>query len=243
LWDKIFYTPGNREFYSGKKNYDTLNFEYELKIKEKYKNIFYLNRNSVSLNDDIDVYGCVFWTIPPSSIYTYLNDYREIKQFSETTKYNIPIDSVFITNLSNNDFKSISDYLNKINTQLIEKKQTIKIEHDNAVKNKSEKNKSEKNKKIIIITHFPPTQENTMALNCVEKSQELKNYYAWNNILDSLNLKNVIAWISGHTHWSYDNNYNNIRLISNQFGFKKEVGLTGVKEIGLFEIEYTNNII
>ena len=81
LWKKIFYTPGNHEFYSGKKNYNELDFEYNLKLKERYKNIFYLNRNSVPLNDEIDVYGSVFWTDSYNNNNS-LNDYIQIKQFS-----------------------------------------------------------------------------------------------------------------------------------------------------------------
>ena len=110
LWDKIFYTPGNHEFYFKKKNYNQLNFEYDLKLKERYKNVFYLNRNSVSLNDEIDVYGCIFWTCSYNSA---LNDYREINQFSEIKTQNIPIDYNFMKQLSDSDLKSISEYLNK----------------------------------------------------------------------------------------------------------------------------------
>ncbi len=49
-WEKIFYIPGNYEFYSGKKNYNTLNFEYDLKIKERYKNIYYVNNYPTFIN-------------------------------------------------------------------------------------------------------------------------------------------------------------------------------------------------
>jgi hypothetical protein len=33
---------------------------------------------------------------------------------------------------------------------------------------------------------------------------------------------NVIGWISGHTHWSYDINIKNTKFISNQMGYKNE---------------------
>ena len=36
-WEKVFYIPGNHEFYSNRKNYNELNFEYDLKIKEDRK--------------------------------------------------------------------------------------------------------------------------------------------------------------------------------------------------------------
>jgi len=204
LWEKIFYIPGNHEFYFKKKNYEELNFEYNLKFRERYKNIFYLNRNSAPLNDEIDIYGCVFWTCSYNSA---LNDYREINQFSEKKKYNIPIDYSFMKKLSEDDLKSISNYLNKTT------------------------------KKIIVMTHFPPLQEGTSNPVYDSQSQDLKNYYAWNNILKDLNLNNVPLWLSGHTHWSYDIMYNdNTRLLSNQLGYSQEVGLTNIIEDGLFEI-------
>lgn len=207
LWDKIFYIPGNHEFYCGKKNYNTINFEYILKFKERYKNIFYLNNNSVSLNDEIDIYGCVFWTIYPNETYTYLNDYREIKQFSDITKNNIPIDYAFMKKLSDESLKGISFYLDK----------SIK--------------------KTIIMTHFPPIQKGTSnPLLYNTQSQDIKDYFAWNNILTDLNLTNVPLWISGHTHWSYDIMYDNTRLISNQLGYKSEFGCTNIVQDGLFEI-------
>lgn len=208
-WEKIFYTPGNHEFYSGKKNYNQLDFEYDLKLKEKYKNVFYLNRNSVPLNDEIDVYGSVFWT---GSYDTSLNDYREINQFSVKKKYNIPIDYNFMKKTSEEDLKSISNYLNK------------------------------STKKTIVMTHFPPLQNGTSNPVYFNQSSDLKDYFAWNNILKELNLTNVSLWLSGHTHWSYDimynkdDNLNNIRLLSNQLGYTREFGFTNIIQDGLFEI-------
>jgi len=208
LWEKIFYTPGNHEFYFKRKNYDELNFEYQLKFRERYKNVFYLNNNSAPLNDEIDVYGSVFWTCSYNSA---LNDYREINQFSETKKYNIPIDYKFMKSLSDESLKSISNYLNR------------------------------STKKTIVMTHFPPLQTGTSNPVYDNQSQVLKDYFAWNNILKDLNLNNVPLWLSGHTHWSYDiiynnENSNNTRLLSNQLGYSQEVGRTNIIEDGLFEI-------
>jgi predicted MPP superfamily phosphohydrolase len=212
-WEKIFYTPGNHEFYSGKKNYKQLDFEYQLKFRERYKNVFYLNNNSAPLNDEIDVYGCVFWTDSYNNNNS-LNDYREINQFSETKKYNIPIDYKFMKSLSDESLKSISNYLNQ------------------------------STKKTIVMTHFPPIQEGTSNPIYSNQPLYLKDYFAWNNILKDLNLNNVSLWLSGHTHWSYDilynkniENSNNTRLISNQLGYSQEIGFTNIVQDGLFEID------
>ena len=132
---------------------------------------------------------------------------KEIKQFSKSKCYNIPIDSSFMNNLAEEDFKSISNHLNSTT------------------------------KKLIILTHFPPTQTGT--INPVYKTTDLKNYFAWNNILEILNLKNVILWISGHTHWSYNFKSNGIQLLSNQVGYASEQNKTGLFQDGFFKIDYT----
>jgi Icc-related predicted phosphoesterase len=110
-------------------------------------------------------------------------------------------------NLSEEALKSISNYLNKTS------------------------------KKTIIMTHFPPIQEGTSNPLYYNQSQDLKNYFAWNNILKDVDLTNVSLWISGHTHWSYDIMYTQkTRLISNQLGYKSEIGRTNIVQDGLFEI-------
>ena len=203
-WEKIFYTPGNHEFYFKKKNYRQLNFEYELKLKDRYKNIYYLNNNSVQLNDEIDVYGSVFWT---DSYDESIKDYREIQQFSEITLQNIPITYNFIKKLSKEDFKSISDYLNK------------------------------SKKKTIIMTHFPPVQEGTInpnnayqnkikdyfAWNNILKELNLNNVPLW--------LSGNTHW----SYDININNINNTRLLSNQLGYKEDID-TNIVQSGLFEI-------
>jgi len=152
----------------------------------------------------------VLWT---NSYHNSLNDYREIKQFSEIKKQNIQIDYNFMKKLSEEDFKSI---LNHLETTT---------------------------KKTIIMTHFPPVQEGTSNPSYIKQSSVLKNYFAWNNVLKDLKMTNVPLWISGHTHWSYDimynndsNNLNNTRILSNQLGYNSEFGDTNIIQDGLFEI-------
>jgi hypothetical protein len=201
-WEKTFIVPGNQEFYSYKKNHGTLDFEYNLKIGERYKNIFYLNNGKATLNDVIDVYGTTLWSKPRISRYEakYFTDFFSIQQFSEKKKLNIPIDYHFIQNLSNKD----SDFL-------------------------AESIRKNKNKKLIVLTHFPPTQEGT-----INPSTTL--YEDFGNLLDRVDLRNVPLWISGHTHWSYNIELPSTRLVSNQLGFVSEK--TGYSKNGLFVIDY-----
>jgi hypothetical protein len=209
-WEKIFFTPGNLEFYSSKKNYLQLDFEYDLKIRERYKNIFYLNKGVASLNEDIDVYGCVFWTYPSKELYNWsLRDYNNIQQFHDTKKINVPIDFKFMSELSNKDFQHLSSFL------------------------------STTKKKTIVMTHFPPMQEGSTNEAASIITNQLKELNAWNDgTLEKVNLTEVLVWISGHTHWSYDIKHGSVRLISNQVGFTREQGLTNFSPIGLYEIEY-----
>lgn len=209
-WEKIFYVPGNHEYYSKKKNMKELDFEYKYRIEERYKNIYYLNNTFIELNEHINIYGTSFWTVPPF-LSTYeakliINDYNNISYYNESVKHVMPLDITHINNLSKYSFDNLQKYL-KNNT-----------------------------KKTIIITHFPPIRTGTS--NKKYLNQKITNsYFSWpDNTLNKLNLTNVSAWVSGHTHWSYDFTKNNVRFISNQLGYKEELSETNINEDGLYKI-------
>ena len=87
------------------------------------------------------------------------------------------------------------------------------------------------------MTHFPPHRDGTSNPKYLVQKSEINSYFAWpNGTLENFKLDNVLTWISGHTHWSYDFIENGVRLISNQIGYKSELGDTGVNEDGVFEI-------
>ena len=213
-WEKVFYIPGNHEFYSNRKNYNELNFEYDLKIKEKYKNVFFLNDDFVCLDDDINIYGSTFWTIPPFDK-TYQaqsinEDYNFISYFNKNKNMVVKWDISYVKELANNALNKLKDYLNVTS------------------------------KKTIVMTHFPPLQTGTINPNYIDMKKTEIDYFGWrDNTIDKLNLKNVSIWISGHTHWSYDFEKNGIRFISNQIGYKLEIGTVGANEVGLFDIVIT----
>lgn len=210
-WEKVFYIPGNHEYYSSKRNMDQLEFEYKYFIEKKYKNIFYLNNSYIPLDNDINIYGTTFWTEPPfESTYDaqmYINDYNYIKYFNQEKNKITKLDITKIKSLSDESFKKLQDYLN---TEI---------------------------KKTIIITHFPPTRTETINPTKFIQNSKINLYNAWpDTTLDKFNLNNVLVWISGHTHWSYDFVKNNIRLISNQIGYKSEIENIRINESGLYEI-------
>ena len=209
-WHKIFYVPGNHEFYSVKKNLNELDFEYKYRIEERYKNIFYLNNNFVELENDINIYGTTFWTIPPfiskNQAKIYINDYNNIKYFDKNKGYVVDLDTTYVKFLAEDSFNKIQKYL---------------IDNDN---------------KTIIVTHFPPITSGTSHPKYLIQKNITNAYFAWpDNTLEKFRLNNIITWISGHTHWSYDFEKNGIRLISNQLGYKSELGTTDLNEEGIYE--------
>lgn len=210
-WEKTFYIPGNHEYYSKDKNMTELEFAYKYNIESRYKNIFYLNNSVVKLENDINIYGSTYWTEPPfRSNYEaqlYINDYNYIRYFKQGLDKVVELDVPKVRELSNDSFKQLQDYL------------------------------AGENKKTIVVTHFPPVRTGTSHPKYLAEKRMTNLYFAWpDNTLNKFQLNNVIAWVSGHTHWSYDFEKNGIRLIGNQLGYKSEVGQTGINEDGLYEI-------
>ena len=90
------------------------------------------------------------------------------------------------------------------------------------------------------MTHFPPIRQGSSNPKYSSQPIYVANYFSWNNISDKLNCSNVVGWISGHTHWSYDITRKNIRYIANQTGYKEEFcsGESGFEPDKVFELEY-----
>ena len=210
-WKKVFYISGPEEFYIKKKNFNELSFEYKYKLTEKFKNIFYLNNDSISLDDKIDVYGSTFWTVPnTNSIYkakSYIEDFNNITYFNQEFNKIVDWDINYVKKISDESFTLLQNHLEKTTKQ------------------------------TIIITHFPPIKTGTLDSN--NKYNDITNsYLSWDDeTIDYLDLKNVPIWISGHTHWSYNIQKNNCTFISNQLGYKSEMYKTGVNENGIFEFD------
>lgn len=96
---------------------------------------------------------------------------------------------------------------------------------------------NENTKKTIIVSHFPLIREKTS--HPKYDGEILVDYFAWNNLLKNMNRDNVVCCIAGHTHYSFDHEFEGVRYISNQFGYfpelrKKE---TGINLEGLYTID------
>ena len=214
-WEKVFYTPGNHEYYSKKINLNALEFEYNYRIKERYKNIYYLNNQCAELDENINVYGTTFWTIPPFNrtyeAKEYINDYNYISYYNKRDSKEKNLDIGYVKEMSDESFIKLNDYLNN-NT-----------------------------KKTIIMTHFPPIRTGTAYTSYTNQNKISNLYFTWpDDTLSKFKLSNILCWISGHTHFSYDIVKNDVRLISNQLGYKSELGRTGLNENGIYELSYTD---
>jgi len=212
-WEKVFYTPGNHEFYVKNKNYNELLFEYKYEFENRYKNLYFLDNDVVKLNEDIDVYGSTFWTKSPfNSTYEAkqsINDYNCIRYFSQYKRHVVDLDTSYVNELSEKSYNTLKEHLH--NTT----------------------------KTTIVMTHFPPIRTATSDPIYLAQQRKANLYFAWpDETINNLNLTKVPLWISGHTHWSYDISKNGSRFIGNQLGYKSEIGRTGINEDGLYEITF-----
>ena len=93
------------------------------------------------------------------------------------------------------------------------------------------------NKNIIVMTHFPPTQENTSSPKYKNQHQYLKDYFASNFIENIPDQNDIVCWIYGHTHFSNNmDSPKNFKFFSNQMGYMDEMNETNFSEDGLFTV-------
>lgn len=211
-WKKVFYVLGNHEFHINGKTIDELLYTYETQINNRYNNIHLLKNSSVELEEGICVYGSTFWT-PHTFKTTYeaqmgVMDYNFITYKDTTNGKNLPLNIEYSKMLSQKDFSDLNKYL------------------------------SETNKKTILLTHFPVHYSSTTNPE-YHTNNNMRNYYAWpDETLNNIDVSGVCAWISGHTHWSHDLIQNNVRLISNQYGYKLfETNKTGFNGEGVYSVK------
>ena len=195
-WIKTFYVPGNHEYYSES------NTIHEIKSKmtnyfqdNQLNNIVFLDNSIYEIDNDLFVIGSTFWTPSP-----YPSNYQGKYLLND---YNLihqektqPISPQNVNDFSDNDYAFVNEQIEKL-----------------------------KDKKIIMLTHFPPYRNGTSHPKYINQPDFIKKYFTWqNNTVSSFNkYNNILCWISGHTHYSYDFTENNIRLLSNQFGYRNEL--------------------
>ena len=230
-WEKTFYVLGNHEFYQTEEfaHQKTSFEELEIKYKEicsELPNVYLLDNSFQEIEPGINVYGTTLWTSYEISkknlmkhgetrIEDELNDFNMIAIKPDYNyKYNVLLTKEYVNSKSKTQLDELDKYLNN--------------------------NSNNPNTKTIILTHFPPIRQGSSNPIYSSQPEYLANYFSWNNIYSKLPLSNVVGWISGHTHWSYDLNIDNVRYISNQIGYKNEcaIGKTNFEPEKIFEINY-----
>jgi predicted phosphohydrolase len=221
-WTKTFYVLGNHEYYSTYESYQTLNEKYK-DFCNKYSNIHLLDNSYYDI-DDIDtqltyrIYGSTLWSQVEST--KYLNDFNMIKMLNDKQEIK-PLDQLEFNNLHNKSVKKLIDQ--------------IKTEPKN----------------LIIMSHFPPlrktiTQPNLTSSPIFQNQNKfIKKYFANDftdehlinefGLTESKLYSNIKAWLSGHTHYSYDFNYHT-RFIANQVGYPHESKYNQVNWSNLVEL-------
>jgi predicted phosphohydrolase len=215
-WEKTFYVMGNHEFYQKKEFTHKMISTEELENKyqdicNEFSNVYLLNNTYQEIIPGLNIYGTTLWT----GNCGFPNNPSEI-----INDYNM----IAIKGSKSNVL---------INENYINEKSLIQI---NLLKNYLDTNKS----KTLIMTHFPPFRQGSSNPKYLSQPGYLTNYFSWNNIYSKLNCDQVIGWISGHTHWSYDILSDKIRFISNQAGYSNEYinGETGFETTKVFVFEY-----
>jgi Calcineurin-like phosphoesterase len=217
-WSKTYYVFGNHDLWHKTKHVNQIKTELKQYINQNNLfNIKVLDNGEIDkLNDEIYIIGATFWTKGSEDAKIYLNDYNMIKIKDEPKSYLRPVEPNDFTKISYNEYNAIHSLLNYSDILA--------------------------SKYIIVLTHFPPFRTGTSHPKFNSEKGPVKEYFSWpNDTLSNLITNNVITWISGHTHYSYDFVCeHNVRLISNQMGYLKEAekGDTKFNEDGLYDINY-----
>jgi predicted phosphodiesterase len=152
----------------------------------------YLLDNDKIEVEDYTILGTTLWSCVPEEASSVVEKY--VNDYHNINIYGMPINNIDITN----------NFFNK-NVKWLEKEL-----------NEAQEN----NRKFIILTHHAPLIEKTSDPKYEIHDRQLN--YAFSSDLSYLMKEPIKAWIFGHTHWTCDFLYNNIRIISNGIGYKNE---------------------
>ena len=210
-WQRVLYVLGNHEFWDLNSDIQSIANNVRKYVNDNnLDNIEVLFNNIASLTDDIYVFGSTFCTAP-TEVGT-IADFSNIRFVGESGVPQL-LSLGAMQYLSNRDYKAIKYFL--------------------------QRRDGLKDKKVIIMTHFPPCTTGVSSPIYDNESAAVKSYYAHpdGTLATFTGLDNVICWIGGHTHYSYDfvEPQTGVRLISNQMGYTTESN-TGYNESGLFTV-------
>lgn len=197
IYDKIFYIPGNHEYYNLNKPHRSIDdFNIQLKnMCQEFPNIILMNNEIFEL-DDVAFIGSTLWSNISESksnhISKSINDYHLIKK------------------LDNNKLVKITtDDSNKWNIESID---YIQYQLKNSTKS------------LIILTHHAPLFSDKILGNYTADPCYINslNNEAFHNDLSKILNRPIIAWLYGHTHYTSKFIYNSIIIATNQLGYCHE---------------------
>ncbi len=199
----IIFVAGNREFYSNEL-ISIGDIKRKLKSLEKeIPNFVFLNDEALSLNMEsrsIVFIGTTLWTHIPDYnqkiAKQYINDYSSINVSSE----------IFI----NKKIKKLVRHLNVGDTQFL---------HENAksfISSTIKDFENKENTQIVLVTHHKPIQDLYSHYNPYMQ-------YTFQSNLINLITHPVVLAIHGNTNEAYDKTINNVRFLSNPYGFSKNI--------------------
>ncbi|AYV85089.1 MAG: metallophosphoesterase-like protein [Satyrvirus sp.] len=197
-YEKIFYVPGNHEYYNlAKLNFTKEQFDDELrKICDNYENVVLLNNQTYML-DNIKIIGSTLWSNVPATsadtISRYMNDYHLIK----TLNGNITVED--------------TNKWNKESVQFIEN-EIISAKNPCGVL-------------TIVLTHHAPLFSDNKNYTADPIYSDSPYKYGFHNDLKYLMKKPVAVWLYGHTHYCSKFMSNNVIVATNQLGYSHEKGL------------------
>jgi predicted MPP superfamily phosphohydrolase len=184
-WDKVFYIPGNHEYYN-KRRHDR--WKYNVKavatmetiedhiktVLFPYKNVFYLNKEIHELpEDNVNVIGATLWTHIPKELVAHasgtLNDFSQIACKIDETPYYEQFSPAKMNELHADHSKFLLGALDVTATQ---------------------------GRKAVVLTHHLPSKALVMPRYAADPS----NYLFYTEATKHLEHSALAAWICGHSH-------------------------------------------
>lgn len=207
----VFVITGNHEYYG---NHDTME-EIDEKIREivsSFNNITLLHNSAVTIryadSKYIRIFGSTLWSDVSENwnkVLLFMNDYRKIR-------------------------KKVNNKKGGYMRRPVRTNDTLAL-HWQAVHQLEQEiqNSKDKNLNLVVMTHHLPS------FSCVHDDFKSGPYAdlncAYASDLDKLVAAPVVLWVHGHSHRCSDVKINNIRIVSNPFGYPGET--TGRKKENL----------
>jgi len=198
MYEKVFYVPGNHEYYHTEKCWDGIHQDLK-SICDQFDNVFLMDNRMEKIDENIIVIGSTLWTNIPESqnhVSDTINDYRLIKKVDQSSGQ--------LTTINIDDTNSWND-------------QCVKFIHKQI-------DSVGPGIKCIVLTHHAPLfSDLSLGLfTADQKYLDSKNNYAFHNDLASMFVKPVCVWIYGHTHYTSKTKYRDVVLATNQLGYSHE---------------------